>query len=391
MLVPLERHTPSPIVRNSPPSLAVTNYTDDNPNQHQRHSRMLDAFKIKPFDLEPVLAEWTDGPVFKGNPKKDPPVEEWLEKIKEGCTERKIPEEYWYKVGQHFMGRKAKARFDEVKQVVAKVNGGNYRWTWKKFKVAMTNMGWDIDPQATETIKVQKKGSGFWFTRKKSEEKGESKEPSVSSSSSTESKRPSPPTRSNTLLWGKKPVVEEPEEIFTPGTRPPPTRSKTLIGDSSFWLMRSATKDEDSSKDSKDTKEGKEKDTRSSRPAHQKAKSETAVSKRAQSESRKDVAKSNPSEGEEGTTAQAPVWLLNACNALDFLTSEHPKAMSVISAVLITVGSIPSIPAISAGAGGAILASGAAHAIGAIAVGIGQALGASAIKNTQERQNSNGN
>jgi NADPH:quinone reductase-like Zn-dependent oxidoreductase len=83
----------------------------------------------------------------------------------------------------------------------------------------------------------------------------------------------------------------------------------------------------------------------------------------------------------------APVWLLNAVGALDFLTNEHPKAMSVLSAVLITVGSIPAIPAISAGAGGAILASGAAHAIGAIAVGLGQALG-STVKNAQQQNNS---
>jgi hypothetical protein len=45
--------------------------------------------------------------------------------------------------------------------------------------------------------------------------------------------------------------------------------------------------------------------------------------------------------------------------------------MTTISAVLITVGSIPAIPAISAGAGGTILASGAVHAAGAIAVGVG--------------------
>lgn len=67
----------------------------------------------------------------------------------------------------------------------------------------------------------------------------------------------------------------------------------------------------------------------------------------------------------------APVWLINACNALDFLQSEHPKVMSSLAAVLITVGSLPAIPAISAGAGGALLASGAAHAVGAIAVGVG--------------------
>lgn len=85
------------------------------------------------------------------------------------------------------------------------------------------------------------------------------------------------------------------------------------------------------------------------------------------------------------TVTQAPVWLLNACTALDYITSEHPKAMSVISAILITAGSLPAIPAISAGAGGAILASGAAHAIGAIAVGLGQAL-STTVKNQQENQ-----
>ena len=71
------------------------------------------------------------------------------------------------------------------------------------------------------------------------------------------------------------------------------------------------------------------------------------------------------------TVAQAPVWLLNACNALDFLTSEHPKVMTTLSAVLITMGTLPSLPGISAGAGGAILASHAVQAAGAIAVGVG--------------------
>lgn len=61
--------------------------------------------------------------------------------------------------------------------------------------------------------------------------------------------------------------------------------------------------------------------------------------------------------------------------------------MSVISAILITAGSIPALPAISAGAGGAVLASGAAHAIGAIAVGLGQALSVSVkIQHEKETQ-----
>jgi hypothetical protein len=45
--------------------------------------------------------------------------------------------------------------------------------------------------------------------------------------------------------------------------------------------------------------------------------------------------------------------------------------MNTLSAILIVAGSIPALPAISAGAGGAVLASGAAHAVGAIAVSIG--------------------
>ena len=75
------------------------------------------------------------------------------------------------------------------------------------------------------------------------------------------------------------------------------------------------------------------------------------------------------------TVAQAPIWLLNACNALDFLTTEHPKVMTTLSAVLITVGSLPTLPGVASvagGAGGAILASHAVQAAGAIAVGVGQ-------------------
>jgi hypothetical protein len=102
---------------------------------------MLDAFKIKPFDLEPIYASWIDGPRFLGNPKKDPSVDDWLKQIKAGCVQRGIPEEYWHKVAQHFMGEQAKARLEELKKIMAKVQGGKYRWNWKKFKVAMRNMG----------------------------------------------------------------------------------------------------------------------------------------------------------------------------------------------------------------------------------------------------------
>lgn len=85
------------------------------------------------------------------------------------------------------------------------------------------------------------------------------------------------------------------------------------------------------------------------------------------------------------TITNVPTWLLNATNALDFLTSEHPKAMTTLSAVLITVGSLPSIPLLAGGAGGAFLASHAVQAAGAIAVGLGNLL-KTAHDNSAQRQ-----
>ena len=102
---------------------------------------MLDAFKSKEYDLEPVFSSWKNPPRFLGNPKKDPPVEAWLDQVKQGCQERKVPKEYWHKVGQNFLGDKARKRLDELQEVLRNLHGGNYKWDWKRFKIAMKNMG----------------------------------------------------------------------------------------------------------------------------------------------------------------------------------------------------------------------------------------------------------
>ena len=102
---------------------------------------VLNAFKIKPFDLEPIFASWSDAPLFLGNPKKDPPVNDWLDQIKAGCIERRVPKDYWHKVGQHYLGAKARKRLDEVKLVMKNMHGGKYKWNWQAFKIAMRNMG----------------------------------------------------------------------------------------------------------------------------------------------------------------------------------------------------------------------------------------------------------
>ncbi|KAF8200325.1 hypothetical protein BJ912DRAFT_948738 [Pholiota molesta] len=248
---------------------------------------MLNAFKIKPFDLEPIYAEWKDGP-------KDLPVEEWLEKIKEGCVARGVPEEYWYKAAQHFMGPKARARLDELKQVIVKVHGGKYRWTWKKFKLAMLNMGWNIDANKKETIKIQGKGSGMWFSRRKDTEP-----------ESVKANEPDPPVAESNSIWiTKTPIVEEPEEVEEP-------------------LLASRM-------NSKEEKELPQ------RPGHQSAKSDTM---------------------HEGTFSSLSFRIPIIVSLIIFhiRSSDNDasagvasEACTALDAILITAGSIPAMPAIAA-------------------------------------------
>lgn len=52
-------------------------------------------------------------------------------------------------------------------------------------------------------------------------------------------------------------------------------------------------------------------------------------------------------------------------------SDNYPKTMTVVSAVLVTVGSIPHLSAVSAGAAGAVLASDAAKFVGSLAIDLG--------------------
>ncbi|KAJ7480147.1 hypothetical protein B0H11DRAFT_1916273 [Mycena galericulata] len=307
---------------------------------------MLEAFKIKPFDLEPVYAAWTTGPRFLGDPKKDPPVDDWLKEIKEGCQKHNVPQEYWHTCAQHFMGDKAKTRLSELKKVMAQVHGGRYRWNWKKFKVAMRNMSWDIDTSETETVKIQ---GPFWWMPKalKTESKPEDDMVIVDNPTPTLS-------RTNTLT-----------RLFSNKENPEPEPERPVVGRAathSIWPVRKNTKDSTVS----DV-------TTVARPIPRKAKSDGAVL------FSNPASKDLPPLPEGVSTVRAPAWLLNAATALDFLQNEHPRVMSTLSAILIVAGTLPTLPIISAGAGGAVLASSTAHAIGAIAVGVG-----SWIKTQQE-------
>jgi hypothetical protein len=63
---------------------------------------------------------------------------------------------------------------------------------------------------------------------------------------------------------------------------------------------------------------------------------------------------------------------LGPCNALGYLIVKHPKVMSNISTVLITVGSIALLPGVTAMAAGTIFAHPAMTVAGAIAVAVGK-------------------
>ncbi|KAL1687722.1 hypothetical protein GGG16DRAFT_95481 [Schizophyllum commune] len=381
---------------------------------------MLDAFKLKGFDLEPVYAEWKDGPKFTGDPKRDKPVDEWLEEIKAGCKARGVPKECWHKVGQHFMGDKARARLDELKAVMAKVNGGSYRWTWEKFKIAMRNMGWNIDASETETIKVEAKSSGqWWFSRKNGQrEEMDVKalapvaEPpaavdkdlppapwtlrrAVTSKLSFDKGEAKPPSSAERKPRRRHTEMPPPSSFSDKKSRRSSSQSRSRDGSqcehcsncgsqsgSGSKLKRSSSSSAHNERSSKDDGPRKSKSSRESRPAPSHSKSEMMPPRKERPKPNKvnsdtvvaAPATAAPSDETAVASGTAPTWLINACQALEFLQEEHPKAMSTLGAILITVGTIPAIPALHIGAGGAFLASGAVQAAGAIAVGVGKLL-----------------
>lgn len=211
-----------------------------------------------------------------------------------------------------------------------------------------------------------------------------------------------------------------------PATRPTPVKSKTL--DPSLWINRSTFTSEKKAAEQRDETPSLARSPTVSDPSFwaslkmtKKDKQHEEVpevvvnkppnSKRASSASVKEVISPALSEelvaapqanGESScrsthrvrlaydpqtvTIAQAPKWMVDACSALDFLGNEHPKIISFVSAILITAGSIPAIPAVAAGAGGAFLASGTAHAIGAVAVGLGNWISATQAGNVKSSE-----
>ncbi|TDL14858.1 hypothetical protein BD410DRAFT_796885 [Rickenella mellea] len=247
---------------------------------------MLDAFKVKPYDLEPVYVSWPKAPIFQGRSKDDPIA--WLKQIEAGCLERKVPKEHWHRVARHYLAPKPRERFEQLAQVMTKMSGDKkVSWNWKKFSIAMENLG-----------------LGTASTAKKDTPKDQILE------------RPLPKKQGSWFILGKsEPSDKEKEELV-------------IVARPKLKALPPVPLDKSNSAPTEDT---------------------TALT----------------------TISKAPVWLVNACTALDFLTAEHPKVMSAMSAILITIGALPSIPALIPAASGTVLASAGVQAAGAIAGGLG--------------------
>ncbi|KAH8832739.1 hypothetical protein DL96DRAFT_1704792 [Flagelloscypha sp. PMI_526] len=301
-----------------------------------------DVFKLKPYNSSSfILRElWPTGPRYSGDPRKDPPVNEWLKDVKMGCKERGVPKDYWADVGICFLGKKAKTRLDEVKKVMDKMHNGKWYWNWKRFKTGMRNMGWTLDYDKRESIEVEATPSLLW--------------------------------------WFQSKPAEEPDEPPTPIERPPIRTSE-----SSFWLTRKLNSQRSKDSDQKSQKESEKTERPSLRRESSNSSLRTissfistvssAMSKTPEKENQQPdpaPAKQNP-DGVLGTgIAKAPTWLLDVCKALDTLQTDHPRAMSVLSAILITAGTLPTLPIVVA-SGTGILATHAVQAAGAVALGVG--------------------
>ncbi|KIP06780.1 hypothetical protein PHLGIDRAFT_118719 [Phlebiopsis gigantea 11061_1 CR5-6] len=300
---------------------------------------MLHALNIKPFDLQPVYTSWTDAPRFNGKEKKDFTVASWLAKIEEGCKLHRVPKALWPEVAQHYMGEKATRRFKKVAEVMTQMHGNSYIWSWKRFRTAMENAHWDLE--GNKWLRLAGSKTASIFTKSEQVAKKDQSPKATAKPSETKS------LLQRAMSLNEKSAVVLTKEASDP-KRPRPERASTMSLFSS--LTQSSAMKEPTNTHTLKKEPPKERVVQRSMSSLLPRSSTSAV---------------------DGSGVEVPVWLLLACEALKDLNVEYPTTMGVVSAILITVGSIPALPAVSTGAAGAFLASGTAHAIGSIAVGLG--------------------
>ncbi|KAH8102682.1 hypothetical protein BXZ70DRAFT_890392 [Cristinia sonorae] len=295
---------------------------------------VLDVFKIGPYNYQAIYDSWPDAPVFSGKVKKDLAVNVWLAEMKEGCKKRKVPKGLWHRVAQNYLCGRAKRRFEDLKKVMKNMHGGRYYWNWKKFKIAMRNMGWELDSKLTQAWTIGSVPSGVWWIIGKA----------ASMASATP---PPPPTR--------QPFLMRPLKSSVGVVKPRTVGSQKPLASCGKRAVPGAPKPSE------------KRSLLKSVPALPFGQSNSAVHS---------VLISAPLVIAATTrTTHVPIWLLNASHSLDVLIAEHPKTMCALSAILVALGSVPSVPEVASGGAGTFLASGTAQAIGGVVVGVGNWLG----------------
>ncbi|KAJ3486058.1 hypothetical protein NLI96_g4513 [Meripilus lineatus] len=277
---------------------------------------LREVFSPKPYDFTTLFTSWPDAPIFTGHLKKDGPVSDWLQKIKTGCKLRKVPKVIRHDVAEHYLNGKAKKRFESLKVVMRNLHGGKYKWDWKKFEIAMVHMCWEMACKETQGFKIAGLANGLWWILGKA---------SQTETTEEKPKLPESPSRkANVLTTPVRKIVSHFEKGSSRGEGPSTSPTSQVV-----------------------------------KPGDQK----------------KTLTSWWPRNDQPNTAIQhAPVWLLNVTHTLDALThlrTTYPKTMTVVSAVLVTVGSIPHLSAVSAGAAGAVLASDAAKFVGSLAIDLG--------------------
>ncbi|KAI0363924.1 hypothetical protein BV20DRAFT_975034 [Pilatotrama ljubarskyi] len=282
----------------------------------------------QPFDLQATLKTWaTSGPdhsipEFKGKPKRkdDPSTGAWLTAVEKGCTARSVPKIHWPSVAKHFMGKKARGRVLEVEKVMRALHGEQWDWRWKDFKVAVMNMGWNIEETKTREVHVERKSSGLWWIV------GGKDEPC--------------PTQTAPLTGGSK-ASQAPKKVLV-DAKPP---NKPSVKPSGSKLLNK-------SPPAKATPAPAPKETKPARTGS--LFTLPALPFLRHTQTQQTIL--------QKITAQVPLWLLTATEALATLSNDHPDVLTAVATALVAVGTV-------SGGGSAAVA-----AIGEAAVIVGRAI-----------------
>ncbi|KAI0742457.1 hypothetical protein C8Q80DRAFT_1328571 [Daedaleopsis nitida] len=329
---------------------------------------MFSAFSLMgtPFDLQATLDSWATSapehsvPQFNGKPKRkdEPAPGAWLDLVEQGCSARRVPKTHWPAVAKHFMAKKARGRVCEVEKVMMALHGEQWTWSWKNFRVAVLNMGWNIDDKKTREINVERKASGLWkiVTGQRDDSPAPSPVPKNGGGSKLSATAPPP---------GKKVLADaQPNKLSKlPGSAPKPAVLPSKSSDNKNKDLKNKdlkSKEREKERKEKESKE-KEKESKnnSSRPSPPRSSSLFTLPALP-------FLRAPAPQPEQSMltkiSAQVPLWLLAATDALATLANENPDVLTAIVTGLVAVGTLST--------GG----SAAVAAVGEAAVVVGRAL-----------------